>query len=93
MPMVDEEAFGDRPLARIFLAGTVSKARRAEAVLDQLGVDYFVRVEPFGRTLFGSPRQGAAFFIDASQADACDKALVRAGLGAGVVRDPPDPAG
>ena len=94
MPVVDEETFGDRPLARIFLARKVSEARRVEAVLDQLGVDYFLRVEPFGRTLFGSLLQGAAIFIDADQADVCDAALVRAGLGAGIVRDPPgaDPA-
>jgi hypothetical protein len=87
MPIVDEDVFGDRPLARIFLAVTVSEARRVEAVLDQHGVDYCVRVEPCGRTLFGSTRQGAAFFVEDAQADSCEEALVRAGLGAGVVRD------
>ena len=87
MPILDEDAFGDRPLARIFLAVTMSEARLVEAALDQHGVDYCVRVEPCGRTLFGSTRQGAAFFVDAAQADSCDEALVRAGLGAGVVRD------
>lgn len=87
MPMVDEDTFGGRPLARIFLAVTVSEARRVEAVLDQYGVDYCVRVEPAGRTLFGSTRQGAAFFVDDAQADSCDEALVRAGLAAGIVRD------
>jgi hypothetical protein len=45
-----------------------------------------VRVEPCGRTLFGSTRQGAAFFVDDAQADTCSAALERAGLGAGVVR-------
>ena len=90
MPFVDEEAFGGRPLARIFLAPTVSEARRVEEVLDQQGVDYCVRVEPCGRTLFGSMRQGAAFFVEQERADSCDEALVRAGLGAGVVRDLPD---
>jgi hypothetical protein len=87
MPLIDEDAFGDRPLARIFLAWTVSEARRVEAVLDQHGVDYAVRVEPRGRTLFGSTRQAAAFLVDAAQADSCDEALVRAGLAAGIVRD------
>ena len=88
MPMVDEDVFGGRQLARIFLAPTVSEGRSVEAVLDQLGVDYCVRVEPCGRTLFGSTRMGAAFFVDAAQADSCDQALVRAGLEAGVIRDP-----
>jgi hypothetical protein len=87
MPREDEDAFGDRPAARIFLAVTVAEARRVEAVLDQTGVDYFVRVEPCGRTLFGSTRQGAAFFVDAAHADPCEQALVRAGLGAGIVHD------
>jgi hypothetical protein len=87
MPRNDEDAFGGRPAARIFLAATVSEARRVEAVLDQIGVEYFVRVEPCGRTLFGSTRQGAAFFIDVAKADFSEEALVRAGLGAGIVRD------
>ena len=83
----NENATDERPLARIYLAATVSEARRVEAVLDQVDVDYSVRVEPCGRTLFGSTRQGAAFLVDAAQADACDEALERAGLGAGIVRD------
>jgi hypothetical protein len=87
MPRVDEDVFGERRAARIFLAATVSEARRVERVLDQLGVDYFVRVEPCGMTLFGSTRQGAAFFVDASSTDSCEQALVQAGLGAGIVRD------
>ena len=82
-----DDPIDDRPLARIYLAATVSEARRVEAVLDKLDVDYSVRVEPCGRTLFGSTRQGAAFFVDAAQADGCDEALERAGLGAGIVRD------
>ena len=85
--MEEENAIDERPLARIYMAATVSESRRVEAVLDQLDVDYSVRVEPCGRTLFGSTRQGAAFLVDAAQADACDEALERAGLGAGIVRD------
>lgn len=91
MPIVDEESFGGRRLARIFLAPTVSEARRVEAVLDQHGIEYTVRVEPCGRTLFGSTRQGAAFFVDETLADSCDAALVQAGLEAGVIRDRRDP--
>ena len=87
MPLVDEDTFGERKLARIFLAPTVSEARRVEAVLDQQGVDYCVRVEPCGRTLFGSTRQGAAFIVDEALAESCVEALTRAGLAAGIVRD------
>jgi hypothetical protein len=82
-----EDPIDDRPLARIYLAVNVAEARRVEAVLDKIDVDYSVRVEPCGRTLFGSVRKGAAFFVDAAQADACDAALEKAGLGAGIVRD------
>lgn len=89
MPMVEQDALGESTPVRIFLAATVTEARRVERCLDQLGVNYFVRVEPVGRTLFGSVRQGAAFFIDAGQAVACENALVQAGLGAGVVRRQP----
>jgi hypothetical protein len=87
MAMVDEDVFGGRPLARIFLAPTVSEARRVEAVFDQHGIDYCVRVEPCGRTLFGSTRMGAAFFVDDTQSDSCEAVLIQAGLGAGIVRD------
>ena len=87
MPGDDEQAIDDRSLARIYLAVTVSEARLVESVLDELDVDYSVRVEPCGRTLFGSTRQGAAFLVDAAQADMCDAALEKAGLGAGIVRD------
>jgi hypothetical protein len=93
MPMVEEDAFGEQPVARIFIAATVAEARQAEAVLGGRGVNYFVRVEKFGRTLFGSPRNGAAFFVSAGQADYCEAALVQAGLGLGVVRDDPPGAG
>jgi len=89
MPMVEEDALGGGTPVRIFLAATVAEARRVETCLDQLGANYFVRVEPVGRTLFGSVRQGAAFFIDAGQAGAGEDALIRAGLGAGVVRTQP----
>ena len=89
MSLVDEDAFRERPIVRIFLAATVGEARRVEAVLDQRDVDYFVRVEAFGRTLFGSERHGATFFVEAGRADDCEAALVEAGLGFGVLRDLP----
>jgi hypothetical protein len=87
MPPVQEETFGEREVARIFIAATIAEARQAEALFDSRGVRYFVRVEAFGHTLLGSPRHGAAFFVDAGQADYCEQALVQAGLGLGVVRD------
>jgi hypothetical protein len=85
MAHVDPEDFGDRELARIFMTPKLREASRAEAALDAHGIDYFVRAEPFGRTLFGLPRTGATFYVAAEQADACANILGRAGLARGVV--------
>ena len=85
--MVDQDTFGDRSLSRIFLAATVTEARRVEKVLDQHGVDYCVRVEPCGQTLFGLTRQGAAFFVADAEVISCVEALEQAGLAAGIVRE------
>jgi hypothetical protein len=85
MAHVDPEDFGDRELARIYMTPKLAEARRAETALDDQGIDYFVRTEPFGRTLFGLPRTGATFYVAAEQADACAAILERAGLARGVV--------
>jgi hypothetical protein len=87
MALVDPEAFADEELTKVFLAPTVAEARRAEAVLTERGVDYVVKPEPFGRTLFGSPRMGAVFYVHVSQAEYCGDQLIAAGLGWGVLID------
>jgi hypothetical protein len=87
VPPDPEETFGEREIARVFIAVTIAEARQVEALFDGRGIRYFVRVEAFGRTLLGSPRHGAAFFVDAGQADYCEQALLQAGLELGVVRD------
>ena len=79
--------FGDQELVRVFVAATVREAKRAEALLTDRGVNYIVRPEAFGRTLFGSPRVGAAFYVLASQAEYCGSQLVAAGFGLGVLID------
>lgn len=71
---------------QIFIAGSLRIARRAEEWLTTAGVDYAVQVEEFGRSLlFGSVRMGAAFYVNATQAEHCRQQLTAAGLGAGVV--------
>jgi len=87
MPILDEETFGDRPVLQVYLAVNVREARRVEAILDERGVNYFVRVEAYGRTLFGSDRHGASFFVEAGQAEYCERLLVEAGFHIGVIRD------
>jgi len=88
MARVEGDAFGDRELARVFMAATVAEARRAEALLTERGVDYVVRAEPLGRSLFGSLRMGAAFYVEVQQAQYCGSLLVAEGFGLGVLIDP-----
>jgi hypothetical protein len=85
MPRVDPETFAERETAPVFIAATLAEARQAETLLTQRGVDYIVQVEELGSTLFGSPRVGATFYVEASQAAYCGSHLAAAGLGIGVL--------
>jgi hypothetical protein len=85
MALIDPEAFGDEELSQVFLAPGMKEARRAEAVLSERGVDYLVQPEAYGRTLFGSRRMGAVFYVRSSQAEYCAVELTAAGLGWGVL--------
>jgi hypothetical protein len=87
MARVDPDAFADRELRRVFIAATLAEAFRAEKVLTERGVDYVVEVEPLGRTLLGSDRYGAAFYVAFSQARYCESQLAAAGLARGVLID------
>jgi hypothetical protein len=86
MPRVDPDELGEDELARIFIAATMAEARVAEQLLSSYEMRYAVVAEPIGRTLFGSPRNAAVFYVAADHADTCAAVLVAAGLEAGVVR-------
>ncbi len=85
MARVDPEALSHRELARIFIAGTLSEAQQVEEQLTLNGVDYVVQVEPFRASLFFGPRNGAAFYVSAEQADFCRMHLAAKGFGRGVL--------
>ena len=85
MPRVDPETFTDRDTAPVYIASTLAEARRVEELLTLRGVDYAVKVEELGHTLFGSPRLGATFYVESSQLTYCGSHLVAAGLGVGVL--------
>jgi hypothetical protein len=87
MPQVSPDVFGGQALAAVFLAATLREARRAEALLTERGVNYIIKTEQFGHSLLGSPRVGAVFYVQVSQADYCGSQLVAAGLGRGVLID------
>ena len=72
-------------LARIFMTPKVREARLAEEVLERAGVPFRVEVEPFGRTLLGSPRNGLSFYVAGEDADRSADLLRDAGLEHGVV--------
>jgi hypothetical protein len=56
-----------------------------EELLTVHGVNYVVQVEVFSTSLFGTPRNGAAFYVAAGQAPYCRSKLTSAGLSRGVV--------
>jgi hypothetical protein len=80
-----QDGFSRDAEERVFLTPSLREARRVEAVLEGHGVDFVVRVEPCGTTLFGSPRHGAAFYVRAGQADYCRVQLTAAGMELGVI--------
>ena len=87
MARVDPDSLADAE--RVFIAASLTEALRVENLLTLSGVDYAVHVEIFSTSLFGSPRNGAAFYVAAGQAAYCRSHLRAAGLGRGVVEDPP----
>ena len=68
MARVEAETLADRDLIEVFIARTLDEARRVEGLLTDRGVDYVVQVEQFSRTLLGSPRYGAMFYVNVGQA-------------------------
>ena len=88
MSRVEPESLAHHDPTPVFIAATLAEAKRAESLLTERGVQFFVTVESFGRTLFGSPRHGALFSVSATQASYCAVLLTEAGLGLGVLHDP-----
>lgn len=75
---------------QVYLAASISEARRVEALLTSHGVSYATEVQVLGRsTLFGSARYGAGFFVTAAQAEFCRTALAEAGFSRGIAPAPP----
>ena len=90
MARVESETLADRDLVAVYIAKTLAEARRVEELLTDRGVDYVVQPELFARTLLGSARYGAMFYVTADQARYCRSALAVAGMEPGVVEEEPD---
>ncbi len=94
MAMVPMDTFEEgTEIVRVYLAGSVAEAQKAERILTAAGVEYAVEVEELEtQTLFGlgARRRGAGLWVRAEVLDAAADALERAGHLAGLVdRGPP----
>src|SRR5262245_26173510 len=85
MPRVEPEALANQELARVFITPTLREALHVEELLNRCGINNAVHVEPCGTSLFGSPRNGAAFYVTTGQAEYCRSQLTAAGMELGVI--------
>src|SRR6266487_1807049 len=69
----------------IFIAANVREADFVENVLEDEGVEYTQRLEPFMRETSGVCYQGVLFEVMAGQADYCRHVLTEKGLARGIV--------
>ena len=85
MARVTLNDFADKEVARIYLAGELTEAKRVEEILSVNGINYAVEVEPYVRlSVFSSEYAGAAFYVLSGQADFCKQVLFEAGLKVGI---------
>jgi hypothetical protein len=90
MAMINPDEFADKEVARVYIAGRLSEARRVEQTLSENGVDYAVDAEPFEVRVLGilpSRHEGLAFYVLSGQAEFCRDVLREAGLVVGLVEE------
>jgi hypothetical protein len=89
MPRQPLDQFGEGTgVVRVYFSLGLDEARRAEAVLDGVGLSFAVEVEEVGGPTmfgFGRPRRGAGVWIRESDLDAAFSALEGAGMVKGLV--------
>ena len=90
MARIESETMADQGLVAVYIAKTLAEAQRVEEVLTHQGVDYVVQPELFARTLLGSARYGAMFYVTPGQARYCRSLLAVAGMELNVVQEEPD---
>ena len=87
MARIDRDAWADKGPVLVFIAGTVTEARRAERALGAAGVDYCLDAEDYVQgigPIIGTYR-GLGFYVLEGQAAAARQALERARLRSGIV--------
>lgn len=87
MARLDSEAFLDKEVSRVYIAGNVREAERAEKALTAEGFDYLVEIERFTvavLAIFPSEYPGASFYVLSGRTASARKILFAAGLRAGL---------
>ncbi len=79
------EEFQGKELAPLCLASTSHEAKEIENVLDEAGIDYTFDITPTMQEgvfsiLFGSPKEGVMFLVQAENYESCITLLQEAGL-------------
>ena len=93
MARIDDDPPADRETSLVFIACNVGEAKRAEGLLTERNVDYWLSFEPFVRSgifagLFDRQENVGVGFTVASDVAAVSRDLLREhGLRAGVVED------
>ena len=89
MSRVAIDDFGDKEIARIYLASRLAEAKLVEAELQKHNIDYAVEVEPYLTTVLFwiSEHKGAAFYVISGQVDFCCQVLREAKLTAGLLEE------
>jgi hypothetical protein len=96
MARVPIEAFTDREVERVFIAGSLDEALHVEDLLTRAGIEYAVELERYRsgsilvELLAGEYPKGAVFYVLAGgQAAFCRSLLQDGGFDAGII--PPEP--
>ena len=75
----------DRKLEPIFVAANVREADYVESVLEDEGVEFAQRLEPFMRESSGVCYQGTLFEVVPGEAEYCRRVLTDKGLARGIL--------
>ncbi len=81
--------FSDKETSRIFIAGSLREAERAERLLSTHGVSYAIEIEEFVNPGFfpSGVMEGVAFYVLSSQRDLCKSLFDENGLSKGWIED------
>jgi hypothetical protein len=89
MGRVQIEEFSDKAISRISIAGSIEEAERIEDILTEDGIDYAVSLEPFVTSIFGSERNGIAFYVLSGPEHYCRELLTSRGLASSLTTEHP----